>query len=124
MYAYTQRHVSGRYTQGVRALVDIQDSLYPRGYRRPGRTPNIFRSYRLGNVALPTPIDEGYDSDEAMCHKRMHIIMATRAIRRLVRNVWVKRKWRRLLYFLCWVCKRKSEYAKPLAKEEITNIAE
>ena len=59
-----------------------------------------------------------------MCHKRMHIIMATRVIRRLVRNVWVKRKWRRLLYFLCWVCKRKSEYAKPLAKEALTNIAE
>ena len=124
MYAYTQRHVSGRYTQGVRALVDIQDILHPHGYRQPGRTRNGFPSYRMGDLRLPAPIDEGYDSDEAKRHKRMHFIIATRVIRRLKRNMWIKRNWRRLLYFLCWVCKRKSEDAEPLAEEEITNIAE
>ena len=81
-----------------------------------GRTPNGHPNYRLRDVALPSPIDEVYDSDETMCHKRMHFIIGIRVIRRLMRNMWVKRTRRRMLYFLCWVCKRKSEDAKPLAK--------
>ena len=124
MYTFTRSDVNRRYSRAVRALVDIQDILDPRGCRRKGRMPNGYPTYRLGNVALPSPIDEGYDSDEAKCHKRMHFIKGIRVIRRLMRNMWVKRQWRRMLYFLCWECKRKSEYAKPLAKEEITNIAE
>ena len=128
MYTFTRSRVNQRYSRAVRALVDIQDIIYPNGYTnfrsRTRRMPNGYPTYRLGNVALPSPIDEGYDSDEAKCHKRMHFIKGIRVIRRLMRNMWVKRQWRRMLYFLCWVCKRKSEYAKPLAKEEITNIAE
>ena len=77
-----------------------------------------------GDFCLPRPIDEDYDSDEAKRHKRMHFIIATRVIRRLKRNMWIKRNWRRLLYFLCWVCKRKSEDAEPLAEGTIPNIAE
>ena len=124
MYAYTQRHVSSRYPQGLLAIVDIQDIRYRDGIARLGRTRYGARSYRLRDFCLPRPIDEGYDSDEAKRHKRMHFIIATRVIRRLKRNMWIKRNWRRLLYFLCWVCKRKSEDAEPLAEGTIPNIAE
>ena len=128
MYTSTRSHVNRRYSRAVRALVDIQDIIYPSGYTnfrlQTRRMPNGYPTYRLGNVALPSPIDEGYDSDEAKCHKRMHFIKGIRVIRRLMRNMWVKRKWRRLLYFLCWVCKRKSEDAEPLAEGAIPNIAE
>ena len=68
MYTSTRSHVNRRYSRAVRALVDIQAYRYPRGYRRPGRMPNGYPSFRLRNVALPSPIDEGYDSDEAKRH--------------------------------------------------------
>ena len=123
MYTATRSRVNRSYSRAVRTLVDIQDSLYPRGCRRLGRIPNGYPSFRLRNVALPSPIDEGYDSDEAKRHKRTHFIIAVRVIRRLKRNMWIKRTWRRMLYFLCWVCKRKSEDAAPLAEVEITHIA-
>ena len=75
---------------------------------------------------MPSPVDEGYDSDETMHNKRMHHILATRVIRRLLRNVWANRNWRRFLYFLCWVLKARATAwaAKDLAKEQITIIAE
>ena len=72
------------------------------------------------------PVDEGYDSDETMRHKRMHHRLATRVIRRLLRNRWAKKNRRRFLYFLCWVLKARATpwAAKELAKEHITTIAE
>ena len=126
MYTATRSRVNRRYSRAVRALVDIQDILYPSGHRprRSGRMPNGYPSFRLRNVELPSPIDEDYDSDEAKCHKRMHIVLATRVIRRLLRNVWAKRNWRRFLYFLCWVFRAKPLAAKQLAKEQITTIAQ
>ena len=122
-YAYTQRHVARRYPLSLRALIDIQDILHPDGIARPGRTRNGARSYRMGDLTLPRPIDEGYDSEEAKRNKRYNFLIAVRVIRRLKRNVWIKRTWRRMVYFLCWVCKRKSEDATPLAEVEITHIA-
>jgi hypothetical protein len=122
LYTYTAtrtkftRHLSRQ----VRALVD-QEQLYPGG-RRPMRRTR----FRLRNRALPLDVDEGYDSDETMRHKRMHHILATRVIRRLLRNRWAKKNRRRFLYFLCWVLKHMATpwAAKKLTKEQITIIAE
>ena len=113
----------------MRALVDIQENIYPSGRRpllRARQMPNGYPRFRLRNVELPSPVDEGYDSDETMRHKRMHHILATRVIRRLLRNVWANRNWRRFLYFLCWVLKHMATpwAAKKLTKEQITIIAE
>ena len=131
MYTYTatRSHVNRRYSRSVRALVDIQEILYPGGRRprlRARQMPNGYPRFRLRNRELPSPVDEGYDSDETMHNKRMHHILATRVIRRLLRNVWANRNWRRFLYFLCWVLKARATpwAAKELAKEEITIIAE
>ena len=113
----------------MRALVDIQEILYPGGRRprlRARQMPNGYPRFRLRNVELPSPVDEGYDSDETMRHKRMHHILATRVIRRLLRNRWAMKNRRRFLYFLCWVLKARPKplAAKELAKEQITTIAE
>ena len=131
MYTYTatRSHVKRRYSRSLSALVAIQEILYPGGRRprlRARRMPNGYPRFRLRNVELPSPVDEGYDSDETMRHKRMHHILATRVIRRLLRNVWANRNWRRFLYFLCWVLKARAKplAAKELAKEHITTIAE
>ena len=131
MYTYTatRSHVNRSYPRSVRALVDIQENIYPGGRRpllRARQMPNGYPRFRLRNVELPSPVDEGYDSDETMRHKRMHHILATRVIRRLLRNVWANRNWRRFLYFLCWVLKARAKplAAKELAKEHITTIAE
>ena len=131
MYTYTatRSHVNRRYSRSVRALVDIQENIYPSGRRpllRARQMPNGYPRFRLRNRELPSPVDEGYDSDETMHNKRMHHILATRVIRRLLRNRWAKRNWRRFLYFLCWVLKARAtpRAAKELAKEEITIIAE
>ena len=131
MYTYTatRSHVNRRFSRQVRALVDVQEIIYPGGRRprlRARQMPNGYPRFRLRNVELPSPVDEGYDSDETMHHKRMHHILATRVIRRLLRNRWAKRNWRRFLYFLCWVLKARAtpRAAKELAKEEITIIAE
>ena len=113
----------------MRALVDIQENIYPGGRRpllRARQMPNGYPRFRLRNRELPSPVDEGYDSDETMHNKRMHHILATRVIRRLLRNRWAKQNWRRFLYFPCWVLKARAtpRAAKELAKEEITIIAE
>ena len=94
--------------------------------RRPRQMPMGYPRFRLRNRGLPLPVDEGYDSDETMRHKRMHHILATRVIRRLLRNRWAKINRRRFLYFLCWVLKHRATpwVAKELAKEQITIIAE
>ena len=67
MYTFTRSRVIRRCSRAVRALVDIQDIIYPNGYTnfrlQTRRMPNGYPTYRLGNVALPSPIDEGYDSD-------------------------------------------------------------
>ena len=104
----------------MRALVDIQENIYPGGRRpllRARQMPNGYPRFRLRNGELPSLVDEGYDSDETMHHKRMHHILATRVIRRLLRNRWAKKNRRRFLYFLCWVLKHKATpwVAKELA---------
>ena len=129
-YTATRTQINRHLSRQVRALVD-QEQLYPwtggrRPRLRPRRMPNGGPVFRLRNVELPSPGDEGLDTDETMHHKRMHHILATRVIRRLLRNMWAKRNWRRFLYFLCWVLKARATpwAAKELAKEEITIIAE
>ena len=124
-YAATQYHVNRKYSRAFRALVDIQWILYPGG-RRPLPRALQMPGFRLRNRELPSDVDEGYDSDETMRHKRIHHILATRVIRRLLRNRWVKKNWHRFLYFLCWVLKHRAtpRAAKGLAKEQITIIAE
>ena len=128
-YTATRTQINRHLSRQVRALVD-QEQMYPGG-RRPMRRPRQmpmggYPRFRLRNRALPLDVDEGYDSDETMRHKRMHHILATRVIRRLLRNVWANRNWRRFLYFLCWVLKARAKplAAKELAKEHITTIAE
>ena len=114
-YAATQYHVNRRYSRAFRALVDIQEILYPGGRRprlRARQMPNGYPRFRLRNRELPSHVDEGYDSDETMHHKRMHHTLAARVIRRLLRSVWANRNWRRFLYFLCWVFNARP---KPLA---------
>ena len=123
-YAHTQSLVNRKYSRALRALVDIQDFLYPGGRRPLPRARR--RPFRLRSRQLPSDVDEGYDSDETMHHKRKHHILATRVVRRLLRNSWAKKTRRRLLYFLCWVLKARAKplAAKALMTEEIMNIAE
>ena len=65
MYTATRSRVNRSYSRAVRALVDIQDILYPSGHRprRPGRMPNGYPKFRLWNVELPSSPDSS-DSDE------------------------------------------------------------